>query len=114
VLPVGAVLLAVDEIGNRAAEQRGAAWAWFVAVSAAGVIGGARSGARSRLAEVDRATRRKSTTQAMLAALAGVTVFRFVGGLPRLAVLGFASGFILGSVVVRAYRALSNRPSQRP
>lgn len=112
VFPAGAVLLAADEIGNRAPADRAGAWVWFVVLSAIGVVAGGWSGARSPLGEVDPATRRLSTMLATFTALIGVVVFSFVGGLPRVVVLGVASGFLLGWVIVRAYRAVGHRPAR--
>jgi hypothetical protein len=109
--PAGAVLMAADEIGNWAPGERAGAWAWFVAISAVGVVAGAWSGARSPL-EVDAATRRLGTMLATFTALIGVVVFSFVGGLPRVVVMGVASGFLLAWVVVRAYRAAGHRPAR--
>jgi cation transport ATPase len=114
VFPVIAVLMAVAEIGDRPPEDRGVAWAWFVAASAAAAIAGARYGARSSLRGVDSAARRLGTMLATsVAFFIGVVVFSFVGGMPRVVALGIVSAFILAGVVVRAYRALGARRVRR-
>jgi hypothetical protein len=113
VFPVIAVLLAAAAIGDRPPEDRGGAWAWFVAASAVGAIVGALYGARSSLGEVDSAARQLSTTLATTVALIGVVVFSLVGGLPRVVAMGIISAFILAAVVVRAYRARGARAGRR-
>jgi hypothetical protein len=112
VFPVGAVLLAADEIGNRAPGERAGAWAWFLVMSAIGIFAGAWSGGRSWLGEVDAATRRSGTMLATFTALIGVVAFSFIGGLPKVVAMGVASGFLLAWVVVRAYRAAGHRPAR--
>jgi hypothetical protein len=113
VFPVAAVLLAADEIGSRAPGGRAGAWAWFVVMSAIGTIGGGWSGARSSLGELDAATRRLSTMLATYTALIGVVAASFVGGLPRVLVMGVVSGFLLSWVIARAFRALGQGLTRR-
>ncbi|HEY8114110.1 MAG TPA: hypothetical protein VII16_14845 [Actinomycetes bacterium] len=50
---------------------------------------------------------------AITAALLGGVVFQFIGGLPRVITLGVFSAFLLTTVIVRAYRVLAARTSQR-
>jgi hypothetical protein len=117
VFPVGAVLLAADEIGDRAPGERASAWAWFLATAAVAVVAGGWSGARSSLGVVDTATRRRSTILATYTALVGVAAGGLVGGgLPPVVAMGVASSFLLGWVIVRAVRVLrlrvaTDRPS---
>lgn len=110
VFPVVAVLLAADAIGGRPSAERTSAWLWFAAASGVAAIVGTLYGARSALREGDPAARRLSTGLATTAALIGVVVFRFVGGLPRVVTLGIVSAFILSAVIVRACRALIAHP----
>ena len=110
VFPVGAVLLAADEIGDRAPGERASAWGWFLVTAAVAVVAGGWSGARSSLGVVDTATRRRSTMLATYTALVGVAVFGLVGGLPRVVAMGVASSFLLGWVIARAVRVLRQRP----
>jgi hypothetical protein len=109
VAPVGAVLLAADEIGDRVPRERANAWGWILATAAVGVVAGGWSGARSSLGVVDTATRRLSTMLATYTALVGVAVGSLIGGLPRVVVMGVASSFLLGWVIVRAVRVLRER-----
>jgi hypothetical protein len=62
---------------------------------------------------VDPVARRLSTKLAITAALLGGVVFQFIGGLPRVITLGVFSAFLLTTVIVRAYRVLAARTSQR-
>jgi hypothetical protein len=111
VFSVGAVLIAADEIGDRDPGERASAWGWFLATAAVAVVAGGRSGARSSLGVIDTATRRRSTMLATFTALVGVAVGGLIGGLPRVVVMGVASSFLLGWVIVRAVRVLRQRPT---
>ncbi len=111
VLPVGAVLLAADEISDRAPGQRASAWGWFLVTAAVGVIAGGRSGARSSLGVVHTATRRLNTILATFTALVGGALGSLVHGLPRLVAMGVASGFLLGWAIVRAVRVFRQPPT---
>jgi hypothetical protein len=62
---------------------------------------------------VDPVARRLSTRLAITAALLGGVVFQFIGGLPRVITLGVFSALLLTTVIVRAYRVLAARTSQR-
>jgi hypothetical protein len=113
VFPILAVLFAADEIGDRPSGDRASAWGWFLGVSAVAAVAGARYGARSSLRPVDRAARRLSTSLAITAALLGGAVFQLVGGLPRVVAMEVFSAFLLTTVIVRAYRALTAPTSRR-
>ncbi|MGH8833964.1 MAG: hypothetical protein ACRDWG_03040 [Actinomycetes bacterium] len=82
-------------------------------MSAVAAVVGAGYGARSSLRPVDRAARRLSTSLAITAALLGGAVFQFVGDLPRVVAMGVFSAFLLTTVIVRAYRALTAPTSRR-
>jgi hypothetical protein len=110
--PVGAVLLAADEIGELAAGDRAEAWAWFVALSAIGMVVGGWSGARSPLG-VSPAARRRSTVLATYTALIGVVVAGFLGGLTRAMIMGVAGGLLLAWVIVRVFRVLRHGQARR-
>ena len=92
VFPIGAVLAAADAIGEWAPGERAGAWVRFAAVSAVGVIVGGLYGARSSLREVDRATRRLSTSLATSAALLGVVVSAWIGVQARALIMGILGG----------------------